>query len=83
MSREKMCVFAKRPVFTPALDFPEGPSRQRMAQRESWGQGTETLVPASDSTTHQRVAVCHIIGLVFPWRKQEKYLFFPLRSSCV
>lgn len=43
MSGEKMCVFAKRPVFTLALDFPEGPVQAGDGPKRELGTGGQKV----------------------------------------
>lgn len=65
MSREKMCIFAKRPVFTPALDFPEGPVQAVDGPKRELGTGDRNF-GSSLRLYHSPVCGCvshHRLGL--------------------
>lgn len=65
MSREKMCIFAKRPVFTPALDFPEGPVQAADGPKRELGTGDRDFgsslrlyhSPACGCVSHHRLGL--------------------------
>lgn len=63
MSGEKMCIFAKRPVFTLALDFPEGPVQAGDGPKRELGTGDRKS--GSSLRLYRspvRACVSHIIG---------------------
>lgn len=67
MSVEKMCIFAKRPVFTLAPDFPEGPVQAGDGPKRELGTGDRKF---GSSLRLYRSPACacvsHAIGFGLP-----------------